>query len=96
MSPFHIEIKKTKVCLGPELGPLWLVWPTSQNSLKDALHKKYTQNSQQPLQTYDSVKTLVRRSLSQEQRTHPPDFSTFPSLALSLSYTVHNLHHVKC
>ena len=27
----------TKVCLGPELRPLWLVWPTSQNALKDAL-----------------------------------------------------------
>ena len=37
VSPLHIEIKKTKVCLGPELEPLWVVWPTSQNSLKNAL-----------------------------------------------------------
>ena len=27
----------TKVCLGLELGPFRLVWPTSRNSLKDAL-----------------------------------------------------------
>ena len=32
VSPLHIEIEITQVCLGPELGPFWLVWPTSQNS----------------------------------------------------------------
>ena len=37
VSPLHIEIEMNKVCLDSELGPFWLVWPTSQNSLQDSL-----------------------------------------------------------
>ena len=36
---------KAKVCLGPELRPLWLVWPTSQNFLKDTLSHTAWANS---------------------------------------------------